>query len=427
MLALLLAATLASADTRLPDAELIRGFVNLGRVNQLAFALQYRQVQYGNLDIGTSRHERAVALQLLDDELVDPWGTPYRIEIEGKEIRVTGAGADRQFETRDNANRNRVRTFSIDADVVWGGGQMLQGNYTWLFQQVWVPLGEHPNIYAPPVFVPLHRRQPNQLPASPDAARVYALTMEQPLVFPRFGDLDAVRAMATRASMELFAARLEAWRAARGSFTALAGPDTLRTLRSEAWPFNDWLLGIDQWGKQFRLAISEDGKSYTLSSLRESASQFDQVIRDGKFERSFDANAYEAELRRRMEEKDRQVATAPSRAPDGSLAWRIGGEVKPPVATHKVDPKYPAEALKQQVGGICIVQLVIDEKGNVAHAASLSGPSPEIEQAAVDAARQWKFKPATRNGAPVRVFYMLTLSFRPLAPSAAPGPSSPRR
>jgi protein TonB len=125
-----------------------------------------------------------------------------------------------------------------------------------------------------------------------------------------------------------------------------------------------------------------------------------------------------------MEEKDRQVATAPARAPDGSMAWRIGGDVKPPVATHKVDPKYPAEALKQQVGGICIVQLVIDEKGNVAHAVSLSGPSPEIEQAAVDAARQWKFTPATRNGAPVRAFYMLTLSFRPLAPVAAPGPSS---
>lgn len=294
MLTLLLVAALDSA-------ELIRGFVNLGRVNQLAFALQYHRLQYGNLDIGTSRHERAVALQLLDEELVDPWGTPYRIEIDGKEIRVTGAGADRQFETRDNGNRNRVKTSSIDADAVWGSGQMLQGNYTWLFQQVGVPLSEHPSIFAPPVFVPLHRRQPNQLPASPDAARVYALRMELPLVFPRFGSLDVMRVMATRASMELLAARLEAWRTAHGTFTALAGPDPLKTLRSEAWPFNDWLLGIDQWGKQFRLEVSEDGKSYTLSSLRESAPQFDQVIRDGKFEKSFDTNAYEAELSRRME------------------------------------------------------------------------------------------------------------------------------
>jgi len=424
MLFLLFAATLASANTRLPDAEIIRGFVNLGRVNQLAFALQYRQIQYGNLDIGTSRHERAVALQLLDDELVDPWGTPYRIEIDGKEIGVTGAGADRKFETRDDNSLGHVKKYSIDADVVWGGGQMLQENYTWLFQQVGVPLGEHPNIYAPPVFVPLHRRQPNQLPASPDTARIYELTMEHPLVFPRFGDFNVMRVMATRASMELLAARLEAWRVAHGSLAGLAGPDVLRTLRSEAWPFNDWLLGIDQWGNQFRLAIAEDGKGYMLSSLQESAPQFDQVIRDGKFERSFDTNAYEAELSRRMEEKDRQVATAPTRAPDGSMAWRIGGDVTTPVATHKVDPKYPAEALKQQVGGICIVQLVLDEKGNVAHAASLSGPSPEIEQAAVDAARQWKFTPATRNGAPVRVFYMLTLSFRPSAPSAAPAPSS---
>jgi TonB family protein len=424
MLSLLLAATLASANTRLPDAELIRGFVNLGRVNQLAFALQYRQIQYGNLDIGTSRHERAVALQLLDDELVDPWGTPYRIEIDGKASRVTGAGADRKFETRDGNSHDRVKTFSIDADVVWGGGHMLQENYTWLFQQVGVPLGEHPNIYMPPVFVPLHRRQPNQLPASPDAARIYELKMEQPLVFPRFGDLNAVRMTATRASMELFAARLEAWRAAHGSFAGLAGPDTLRMLRSEAWPFNDWLLGIDQWGKQFRLTIAEDGKSYTLSSLgadgavdtasvKASSPDFDQTIRDGKFERSFDAGTYEAELRQREDEKDRQVATAPLPAPDGSMAWRIGGDVTAPVAIQKVDPKYPAEALKQRVGGICIVQLVIDEKGNVAHAVAVYGPSREIEKASVDAARQWKFKPATRKGVPVRVFFNLTLSFTP--------------
>src|SRR5690349_783715 len=89
--AFVLAATLS-------DADVIRGFVNLARLDRLGFALEYRAIQYGNLNIGTSLHQRAVALQLREEDFVDPWETPYRIEINGNHFRVFGAGADRKFD-----------------------------------------------------------------------------------------------------------------------------------------------------------------------------------------------------------------------------------------------------------------------------------------------------------------------------------------
>jgi len=394
----------------LTDADIIRGFVNLARLNRLGFALQYRAIQYGNLNIGTTPHERAVALQLREEELVDPWGTPYRIEINGKESRVTGAGADRKFEENDDKIAGRVKTDSLTADVIWGDGHTVQGNYTWLFRQVGKPPDKLPGMYDVPVFEPIHLRDPNRFPATPDDARYFELVSEGPTIYPRFGDLDVIRVMQTRASMELLAFRLDAWRVAHGSFASLAGTDVIAKLQSEPWPYNDWLLGIDQWGAAFRLEISPDGKSYKLTSA--GAPKYEQVMQDGKFVVAFDAAAYEASLRKRDEEQAKKPR-APIAGPDGIPIYVVGGDVTAPVATHKVDPAYPASALKAKAGGLCIVEAIVDEHGNVTSPKLLFAENDDLGKAAIEAVRQWKFKPAMRNGVAVRVIYNLTVSFNP--------------
>jgi protein TonB len=52
------------------------------------------------------------------------------------------------------------------------------------------------------------------------------------------------------------------------------------------------------------------------------------------------------------------------------------------------------------IKGLVKVNVSIDELGNVTAANVSEGP-PVLRQAAEDAAREWKFKPATRNGTPV--------------------------
>jgi len=404
----------------LTDAEIIRGFVNLARLNRIGAALHYRQIQYGNLNIGESLHQHAVALQLRDEELIDPWETPYRIAINGNHFRVTGAGADRKFSPDCDTIVGPVRTTSLDADVIYIDDHTAQHNYTWLFRQVGKPLTGAPGLYSVPQFEPIHRRTPNALPASPEDARVFEIEAEHAAVFPRYYDLDVLRAMQTRASMQLLAARLDAWLKTHGSFAAV---DYAGVLQKEPWPFNDWLLPMDQWGTPFQIEITDGGKGYKLTSLGADKTKdteslpatnasIDQVMLNGTFVRAFDPIAYEADLRQRDEEQSRK-STATITLPDGSTVWRVGAGVNPPVAIRRVDPMYPESARRDKIGGLCIVEAIIDENGNVRDAKLLHAESADLGNAALDAIRQWKFKPATRNGTPVRVIYNLTISFNP--------------
>jgi TonB family protein len=58
------------------------------------------------------------------------------------------------------------------------------------------------------------------------------------------------------------------------------------------------------------------------------------------------------------------------------------------------------------------VRVVISETGRVTEATAISG-HPALRTAAVEAARQWVYKPATLNGAPVKMESVLTFTFAP--------------
>jgi TonB family protein len=76
-------------------------------------------------------------------------------------------------------------------------------------------------------------------------------------------------------------------------------------------------------------------------------------------------------------------------------------ETTAPVLQAKVDPAYPPEALAAGVEGTVVMQLYIDESGNVQHVHVVSSPGFGLDAAAVAAAKQFRFKPATSDGVPV--------------------------
>ncbi|HEY0546239.1 MAG TPA: TonB family protein [Pyrinomonadaceae bacterium] len=79
-------------------------------------------------------------------------------------------------------------------------------------------------------------------------------------------------------------------------------------------------------------------------------------------------------------------------------------------ATQRISPTYPAFAKTAHVSGVVRVELVVDEKGSVVSAQSNTGPVM-LRQAAVDAARRWKFRPTTTDGQAVRVTGFLNFNF----------------
>ncbi len=90
---------------------------------------------------------------------------------------------------------------------------------------------------------------------------------------------------------------------------------------------------------------------------------------------------------------------------------QISGNVLAPVRIHAPDPHYPEEARHARVQGVVILQTIIDKLGNVTDVKVLKGLPSGLTEAAVDAVSSWRFKPATLEGDPVAVYYLVTVSF----------------
>lgn len=77
----------------------------------------------------------------------------------------------------------------------------------------------------------------------------------------------------------------------------------------------------------------------------------------------------------------------------------------------KIEPTYPALAKAARVTGSVVVEITIDENGNVISAVPLSG-HPLLKNAAAEAARGWKFAPTKLSGVPVKVIGTITFNFQ---------------
>lgn len=91
-------------------------------------------------------------------------------------------------------------------------------------------------------------------------------------------------------------------------------------------------------------------------------------------------------------------------------AVRAVGEIKPPRLVKEVVPIYPEEARKAGVEGIIILEAKADEQGNVVDARVLRSV-PALDQAALDAIRQWKYEPMIIGGKPRKVVFTVTVRF----------------
>lgn len=83
-----------------------------------------------------------------------------------------------------------------------------------------------------------------------------------------------------------------------------------------------------------------------------------------------------------------------------------------PKATREVKPKYTSEAMRAKLQGSTTVQIVVDTKGAVVRGRVLESDHPELADLALEAARAWRFEPATLDGKAVSVAVKLMLDFK---------------
>jgi TonB family protein len=117
-------------------------------------------------------------------------------------------------------------------------------------------------------------------------------------------------------------------------------------------------------------------------------------------------------------------ATQPMFSPFAAVGppYRVGGDVTLPILLNRVEPVYPAVARKARIAGIVIIEAIIDRAGVVKDARVLKPLPFGLDQAAIDAVRQWKFRPGRYHGKPVDVIFDLTVNFRLPEPPPPPPP-----
>ena len=89
---------------------------------------------------------------------------------------------------------------------------------------------------------------------------------------------------------------------------------------------------------------------------------------------------------------------------------RQGGNVQAANLIHRVNPVYPPLARQARVQGVVVLEAVISKEGSIESLRVVAG-HPLLNEAALDAVKQWKYRPTMLNGDAVEVITTVTVTF----------------
>jgi protein TonB len=142
------------------------------------------------------------------------------------------------------------------------------------------------------------------------------------------------------------------------------------------------------------------------------------TIKAATMSQAFDAVCRVAGCRWQLVEKPKRVVRVTERgqetaAPSASdrVYERDEAGLKPPVAISEVKPVYTPEAKQAKIQGQVGLSCVVLPDGSVGDVNVVGSLDPGLDEQAIKAARQWRFKPGTKDGRPVPVRIELDFTF----------------
>ena len=106
----------------------------------------------------------------------------------------------------------------------------------------------------------------------------------------------------------------------------------------------------------------------------------------------------------------REEPVAPPKQPPKATPVRVHGQVRPPVLLREVKPIYPPLARSARVAGLVRLEGIIGRDGEI-HSLRVVSGHPLLVEAALEAARQWRYQPTLLNGEPVEVILQIGVNF----------------
>jgi protein TonB len=98
-------------------------------------------------------------------------------------------------------------------------------------------------------------------------------------------------------------------------------------------------------------------------------------------------------------------------AKDSDQVYVAGGDVKPPRVIHYVEPASSPSSQDAYVEGVVRISAIVNLDGAPAELQVTKGLNAEEDKLAIEALKQWRFKPGTKNERPVRVKINVEINF----------------
>jgi TonB family protein len=107
------------------------------------------------------------------------------------------------------------------------------------------------------------------------------------------------------------------------------------------------------------------------------------------------------------------AGSAAAQAPQGAAGpvYKPGDGVSAPVLVKQVKPQYTADAMRAKVQGVVTLECVVQPDGAIGETRVTKALHPGLDQEAIKAVKQWRFKPGRRDGKPVPVRITLEVTF----------------
>ncbi len=184
-------------------------------------------------------------------------------------------------------------------------------------------------------------------------------------------------------------------------------PEQARQARVEG----NVILGtrIDPQGRVSRVMVYSSKDFALVEAAKDAVRQwvYEPLIIDGKPREAVFTTQIRFMLQKQKSEK-----TVPAAGLDQGVL-KLEDSAKTPTLIKKVSPIYPEEAKKALVQGVVILEVTLDEEGNVDRVEVLRSESSLLNQASIDAVKQWKYERYLNSeGNPVSVTFPVTITFR---------------
>lgn len=89
----------------------------------------------------------------------------------------------------------------------------------------------------------------------------------------------------------------------------------------------------------------------------------------------------------------------------------MAGDVLPPSVISRVEPQYSDEARQARIQGSVTLEAIVRKDGTVEILRVVQSLDPTLDQNAIEALQQWRFRPGMKDGQPVDVALNIVVNF----------------